>query len=140
VRKLVAISALVARSGADAQFWEWMRNARLENMPIKLQEAYRAVAPHPENLRTFHDKAAQRMRDFRDVPQELLRAIQAPTLVVQGDADVVRPEHGIELFRTLPHAELAILPGTDHMSIMGRADALVPIVERFLDASPSGAR
>lgn len=134
VRRIVAISALVGRSGADAVFWEWMKNARLENMPVELQEAYRRVAPHPENLRLFHDKAAQRVRDFKDIPADALRAITAPTLVVCGDRDVVRPEHAVELFRLLPHAEVAILPATDHMAIMTRPELLVPLIERFLDA------
>lgn len=134
VRKLVATSAFFKRDGADPWFWEAMKNARLENMPAELQEAYRKVAPHPENLRSFHDKAAQRMRDFKDIPEAAIRAITAPTLVLVGDADVVRPEHAIELFRLLPHAQLAILPDTNHMALMTRTDWLMTLVGRFLDA------
>ena len=137
VRKLVPISTLVFRHGAPAQLWEWMKQAQLENMPQELQDAYRKVAPHPENLRLFHDKAAQRMRDFEDVPAELLRGIMAPTLVVCGDRDVVLPEHAIELFRLLPRAQVALLPNTDHGSIMRQPDVLVPLIERFLAAPMS---
>jgi pimeloyl-ACP methyl ester carboxylesterase len=116
-------------------FWEAMKNARLENMPMELQEAYRKVAPHPENLRSFHDKAAQRMREFKDIPADAIGAIAAPTLVMIGDADVVRPEHAVELIRLLPHAQLAILPGTDHMAIMTRTDWLVTMIGGFLDSA-----
>ena len=137
VRKVVAISALAKRDGGYPWLWEAMKNARLENMPQELQEAYRKVAPHPENLRTFHDKAAQRMRDFKDIPDDAIRAISAPTLVVIGDADVVRPEHAVELVRLLPHARLAVLPGTDHMTMMTRTDWLVPMIGEFLDAAGS---
>jgi pimeloyl-ACP methyl ester carboxylesterase len=137
VRRLVAISALFGRDGTDPQFWEWMKNARLENMPAELQYAYLAVAPHPENLRLFHDKAARRVRDFQDIPLEKIRAIAAPALVICGDADVVRPEHAVALTRLLPHAQLAILPGTDHMKLMTRADWLVPMIDAFLDAAPA---
>ncbi len=137
VRKLIAISTFFSRDGGPPQFWEWMKNARLENMPAELQAAYRAVAPHPENLRLFHDKAAQRMRDFKDLPLEQLHAIAAPTLVVCGDADVVRPEHAVALSRLLPHAQLAILPGTDHMAMMTRSVSLVPMIETFLAAPNS---
>jgi hypothetical protein len=31
--------------------------------------------------------------------------------VIVGDADVMRPEHAVDLFRLLPHARLAVLPG-----------------------------
>jgi len=135
VRKLVVTSAFFKRDGGYPWFWEAMKNARLENMPMELQEAYRKVAPHPENLRSFHDKAAQRMRDFKDIPADAIRAIAAPTLVMIGDADVVRPEHAVELIRLLPHAQLAVLPGTDHMTIMTRTDWLVTMIGGFLDSA-----
>ena len=133
VHKLVAVSTLISRAGADAGFWNFMANARLENMPQELQEAYLSVAPHPENLRMFHDKAAQRMREFKDLPADAIRGITAPTLVIVGDADVVRPEHAIETFRLLPHARLAVLPGTDHMHVMERTEWLTPMIEEFLN-------
>ena len=111
-----------------------MANAKLENMPQELQEAYLKVAPHPENLRMFHDKAAQRMRDFKDIPDDAIRDITAPTLVMVGDADVVRPEHAVEMFRLLPHAQLAVIPGTNHMELTARTVWLVPMIGLFLDS------
>jgi pimeloyl-ACP methyl ester carboxylesterase len=134
VRKLVAASALLKRDGADPAFWNAMANARLENMPQELQQEYLKVAPHPENLRLLHDKAAQRMREFKDIPTDAIRSITAPTLIIVGDADVIRPEHAVEAFRLLPHARLAVLPGTDHMKVTARTDWLVPMIGEFLDA------
>lgn len=118
-----------------------MAQAQLENMPKELREAYLEVAPHPENLRTFFDKAAQRMRDdFKDIPADAIRGITAPTLVLVGDADVMRPEHAVETFRFLLHAQLAVLPGTDHMKMMTRTEWLVPMVGTFLDAAVPTAK
>jgi pimeloyl-ACP methyl ester carboxylesterase len=119
VRKLVVASALFRRDGAFPWLWDAMAMARLENMPSELQEAYLEVAPHPENLRMFHDKAAQRVREFKDIPTDAIRSIAAPTLIVVGDMDVVRPEHAVETFRLLQDAQLAVLPGTDHMTVTG---------------------
>jgi hypothetical protein len=39
-------------------------------------------------------------------------------LLMIADGDIVRPEHAVEMFRLLPHAQLAILPGTDHMPLV----------------------
>lgn len=111
-----------------------MASARLENMPQELQEAYLKVAPQPEHLRMMHDKAAHRMRGFKDIAAHEIRRITAPTLLVIGDADVIRPEHAVEMFRLLPHAQLAILPGTDHMQVTARSEWLVPMIDTFLDA------
>ncbi len=38
-----------------------------------------------------------------------------------GDADVNHPEHAGEMFRLLPHAQLAVLPGSDHGIYLGEA-------------------
>jgi len=46
----------------------------------------------------------------------------------------MRPERAVETFRLLPHAKLAVLPGTDHLAIMTRTDWLAPMVVGFLDA------
>lgn len=133
VRKLILASALSKREGAYPWLWEAMANAQLENMPKELQEAYLKAAPRPENLRLFHDKAAQRMRDFKDIPVDAIRGIGAPAFVIVGDADVIRPEHAVEMFRALPHARLAVLPGTDHMQVTARTEWLVPAISAFLD-------
>jgi len=133
VRKLVLASTLVNRAGAYPWLWEAMADARLENMPENLQAAYRQVAPQPEHLRLMHDKAAQRMRDFKDIADDAIRGVIAPTLVVVGDADVIRPEHAVELFRLLPRAQLAVLPGTDHMQLTARTGWLMEMLGRFLE-------
>jgi len=57
-----------------------------------------------------------------------------PTLVLAGDADVVRPEHAVSTYRLLPHARLAVLPGTDHMNVTARPEWLAPMIGEFLDA------
>ena len=75
---------------------------------------------------------------------EAIRAIKAPTLLIIGDPDVVRPEHTVELFRLLgggvagdlvglPRAQLAVLPGTTHLTLVDRVELLVPMVTQFLD-------
>jgi pimeloyl-ACP methyl ester carboxylesterase len=66
-------------------------------------------------------------------------------LIVIGDSDIVRPEHAVEMFRLLgggvfgdlaglPQSQLAILPGTTHVSLPSRADLLLAIIPPFLDA------
>lgn len=134
VRKLVVASAMFKRDGLYPEFWESMKHATLQSMPADLREAYLRVAPQPERLRTFHDKSAKRMLEFKDWRPEDIRSIGAPTLVMIADGDIVRPEHAVEMFRLLPHAQLAVLPGTDHMSLVQRADWQVSMIEAFLDA------
>jgi pimeloyl-ACP methyl ester carboxylesterase len=140
VRKLIVASAMFKRDGCAPEFWESFETATLKDMPAELRDAYVRTAPHPEALPTFFAKSVARMRAFKDVRPEEIRSIRAPTLVLIGDADIVRPEHAVELFRLLQHGALAVLPATNHMQIVGRWP--VPTIEAFLDAPspPSDAR
>lgn len=134
VRKLIVESAMFQRDGSDSVFWKSFEHAKLDDMPLELRKAYLGTAPHPEDLPTFFTKSVQRMLHFRGWTPEEIRSINAPTLVLIGDHDIVRPEHAVRMFRLLPNARLAILPGTDHMTIVNRSDWLIPMVESFLDA------
>jgi pimeloyl-ACP methyl ester carboxylesterase len=136
VRKLVVASGFFQREGSSYPwFWEGFAGAKLEQMPKELREAYLEIASHPENLQSFFDKCVERMRHFPDITAETIRGITAPALIIVGDADVMRPEHAVELFRLLPHARLAVLPGTDHMALMRRTAWLAPMVDEFLNAA-----
>jgi pimeloyl-ACP methyl ester carboxylesterase len=81
-----------------------------------------------------------------------IAALTMPTLLIFGDADSIRPEHILELFRLLgggqgdpgweaaPAAnQLAILPGTTHYTILDRPEPLLAALVPFLDAPvPAG--
>jgi len=134
VRKLVIESAMFRRDGLVPGFWDSMQHATLDGMPRELKDAYLKSAPHPEALQSFHDKCRDRMLQFKDWPEDDIRSIRAPTLVMIGDADIITPEHAVAMFRLLPHGQLAILPGTDHLSIVRRAEWQVSMIEAFLRA------
>ncbi len=122
VRKLVVASAMFRRDGLYPEMWEFMRKTTFEDMPRVLKEAYREVSPHPERLPSFFDKSVRRMLAFRDWPAEHIRSIRSPTLLLIGDADNVRPEHAVEMFRLLPRGRLAVIPG-GHGAAIGEASA-----------------
>jgi pimeloyl-ACP methyl ester carboxylesterase len=134
VRKLVVASGFFSRDGADQGFWNGFAMATLDTMPKELRDSYLEVAPHPENLQSMFNKSVQRMRNFNDIPPDAVRTITAPTLIVCGDTDVMRPEHAVQEFRLLPHAQLAVLPRTNHTQVTARTSWLVPMIEDFLDA------
>ncbi|MCB9232078.1 MAG: alpha/beta hydrolase [Bacteroidia bacterium] len=142
VRRLILASALARRDGMPDWFWGFMENASLQNMPQALQEAYLKVAPDPAGLQIMHDRDAFRMVHFRDIPTEKIQALQVPTLIINGDQDVVTPDHALWLQRQIPNSRLAILPG-GHGEYLGeittlkagfRAEDLlaVRVVEMFL--------
>jgi len=54
------------------------------------------------------------LREQPDISVESLGTLQAPTLVMAGDEDIVRPEHTLEMYRAPPNAHLCIFPGATH--------------------------
>ena len=147
VRKLVLASITYTMSGIHPGLIEGLGNMTPEMMHGSPWHAeYLRIAPHPENFATLFAKKTQMDRQIRDIPAESIRAIKAPTLLIIGDSDLVRPEHAVEMFRLLgggvfgdtpaglPHSQLAVLPGTSHVSLVSRAELLIPMITSFLDA------
>ncbi len=143
VRKLVFASSITKRDGAQPRLWEFMKQADFSNMPQPLKDAFLRVNPDVGQLKTMHDKDAARMQGFTDVADDAVRSVRAPTLIVLGDQDIVRPEHAVELTRLISGARLLILPG-GHGDYLGEAvttrkDTCYPeltarLIEEFLDS------
>jgi pimeloyl-ACP methyl ester carboxylesterase len=134
---------MTRRDGAQPELWEFMKQADFSNMPQPLKDAFLRVNPSSQQLRTMHDKDAARMRNFRDVPNEVVQSVRSPTLIVVGDRDIVRLEHAVELTRLISGARLLILPGGhgDYLgeAVMTQEDTHYPeltarLIEEFLDA------
>ena len=151
VRKLVVASA---SSRSDTVYPEVL--AMIETITPEIfagtpfHEEYERVAPKPDAFPALVEKLKDLDAQPFAWPDEDIRAIEAPTLIVMGDADIVRPEHAVELFRLrgggvpgdlagLPNARLAVLPGTTHIGVIERAAWLLPMIEEFLAAPLPGA-
>ena len=146
VRKLVLASVTYKLDGVHPGLMEGLTEMRPEMMyGSPWHEEYMRIAPRPEDFATLFAKKTQMDREIQDLPAEVIEAIDAPTLLIIGDSDIVRPEHAVEMFRLLgggvmgdltglPKSQLAILPGTTHATLVERADWLVSMITAFLDA------
>jgi pimeloyl-ACP methyl ester carboxylesterase len=106
-------------------------------------EAYQRVAPDPEAWTSLVLKVNELDRVGLSWPRERLAALTVPSLLIIGDADVVTPEHTVEMFRLLgggvpgdlvgiPRAQLAVLPGTTHVGMLDRVEWLSSMILAFL--------
>jgi pimeloyl-ACP methyl ester carboxylesterase len=111
-------------------------------------QAYRRVAPDPDAWTSLVVKLNELDRAGHSWPRERIAQMQAPTLLINGDADIVRPEHVVEMFRLLgggvpgglvglPQSQLALLPGTSHEGLLDRVDWLASMILAFLRPDPS---
>lgn len=144
VRSLVFASAMTRRDGAQSELWQFMAQADFSTMPRPLKDAFLRVNPDTAQLRVMHDKDAERMRNFQDVPAALLGSVRARTLILIGDRDIVTPGHAVELTRLIPGARLMVVPG-GHGDYLGEAvmtaresrqpELTAGMIELFLDAA-----
>lgn len=142
VNKLILGSALAKRSGMPDWFWGFMESAKLEQMPKELQDGFLKVNPDKNALLKMHNRDAYRMAQFKDISDEQLKSINKPTLIINGETDVVKSEHARELQVLIPNSVLAILPGL-HGQYLGEVTTLGPnfkesdlainIIEEFLN-------
>jgi len=142
VNKLVIASAFYSREGTPAGFWSGFDRASLDNMPQIYKDEYLKIGDKAGLINMFN-RDVERMRTFKGWEKEALSTIQAPSLIVIGDQDLTTPEHAVEMYRLLPNARLAIIPG-NHGSFMGEAMSpdphskvpglFVALVDEFLAA------
>jgi pimeloyl-ACP methyl ester carboxylesterase len=137
VRKLVLACTFYKRDGAYSWLWDGFPHASLDNMPKYLRDAYLGIDHNDSaGLEKMFHRDVQRMIDFKDWPDDSIRAIQSPALVMIADQDVTRPEHAVEMYRTLPHARLIVLPG-HHGEFLEKGGPLTmcaaAMIDQFLD-------
>ena len=151
VNRLVVVSTVFKLDGWYPEVRTAMSHLSAEAAeqmkPSPLYQSYARVAPRPADWPVLVTKLGSLIRTDFDWSKEV-GAIQAPTLLVFGDADAVRPEHAIEFFQLLgggkkdggwdgsgiSKARLAILPGVTHYNMLA-SPHLGPVVTEFLTAT-----
>jgi pimeloyl-ACP methyl ester carboxylesterase len=157
VRKLVLASASFRSDGMHAVALEMFPSITPElfaGSPIEAD--YQRLAPDPDAFPALVEKLTALDSTHYAWPEDDVRGIAAPTLIVVGDSDGIRLDHAVELFALrgggvmgdlegLPESQLAVLPGTAHFAppgsgLLDRSDWLVAMIARFLDPPAAAAR
>jgi pimeloyl-ACP methyl ester carboxylesterase len=103
------------------------------------RDNFTRVNPKPETFDEVVTKLNVLLTNWTGWTEDQLRSIRVPTLVAIGDNDFTRIEHAAEMYRLIPNAKLAVLPGTTHISISERGAWLEPMLEELFetDAAPA---
>jgi pimeloyl-ACP methyl ester carboxylesterase len=148
-RSVTVLSASHASAGMQQELLDMIPTITPEMFAGSPFEAtYRATAPDPDSFPVL----VQKLKTLDETPFDWtadVPGIAAPSMVVVGDADAVRVEHAVELFRLLgggamgdlsglSRARLAVLPGTTHFmppgsGLLDRHEWLLPMLTAFLD-------
>ena len=135
VRRLVAIGGPLGAYGASIEDLE----SDAEVTPEFMQQQVPDLVARRKKQMIHPEQWDQLIRDLNAmydrmvyVKQEELRAIKAPTLIMAGDKDEIRKEHFVEIFKLLPSAQMAIIPGCGHVIFRCKPDLSIKIMSDFL--------
>jgi pimeloyl-ACP methyl ester carboxylesterase len=153
VSKLVSLSATYRQDGwypATLKGIEGVKATMFAGTPV--EKAFKEHTSNPEAFDAYLEKMKVLNIDDQNISDAQMRSISAKTMVIIGDADSVKPEHAVAMFKLrgggdeeaaasgmlqqVPTARLVILPATSHIGISAESAVLVPMVSAFLDDVP----
>jgi pimeloyl-ACP methyl ester carboxylesterase len=146
VRKVVSVSAFFHSDGLVKEALDAFPKLTADafaGSPIETE--YQKLSPTPNDFPSFVKRVVAMQLKPYDFGADRLKATKAPFLFIHGDADGVRLDHIAEMFRLKgdeihgdlrPRSEsrLAVLPNTTHVTLMEKGNAIIPMVNDFLDA------
>lgn len=147
VRKVVSISAAFRLDGFVTEALDAFPKLTADaftGSPIETE--YKKLSPTSNEFPNFVKRVIEIQLKPYDFGAGKFEATRAPFLFIHGDADGVRLDHIAEMFRLKgdeihgdlrPRSEsrLAVLPNTTHVTLMEKANTIIPMVNDFLDAT-----
>jgi pimeloyl-ACP methyl ester carboxylesterase len=133
VRKLVLMGANFSADGLTREAAETFKPDTPTSVVPLMHETWKVNAVEPDRFDAVLEKMQQCWFDYA-IPTADLARITAPTLVMVGDDDITRFEHTIELYDTIPDAQLAVIPGASHLVPLEKPDLVNQLVLDFLAA------
>ena len=150
VNKLVSLSATYRKDGLYPSLLEGIEGQSTTAFDgTSVERAFKEHTPDPAAFGAYLEKMKVLGIDDQNISDAQMRSIPAKTMVIAGDADAVKPEHALAMFKLrgggdeeaaasgvlqqVPAARLVILPATSHIGIFGESAVLAPMVSAFLD-------
>jgi pimeloyl-ACP methyl ester carboxylesterase len=133
VKRIVMISGGFDKSGEAMPGMEWDVDA----IETFLGQAYAEVSPDGAgHFRVVATKIGEMFAKEPHLDVAELAKVQARSLVLQADDDLTTLEHTIAMYRALPNAELAIVPGTSHFLTQEKPHLVNALLLDFLTREP----
>jgi pimeloyl-ACP methyl ester carboxylesterase len=150
VNKLVSLSATYRKDGLYPSLLEGIEGQSATAFAgTSVEKAFKEHTPDAAAFDAYLEKMKVLGIEDQNISDAQMRSIPAKTMVIAGDADAVKPEHALAMFKLrgggdeeaaasgvlqhVPAARLVILPATSHIGIFGESAVLVPMVIAFLD-------
>ncbi|CAB3792299.1 alpha/beta fold hydrolase [Pararobbsia alpina] len=99
---------------------------------------YAELSATPDDFDAFVGAVSEMMKTQPNYSARDLAEIRAPVAIVQSEFDeFIKPEHAEYLARSIPGAELILLPGVSHFAPLQRPAQFNRAIHAFLDKLPT---
>ena len=130
VRRLVFFSGVFHHEG-------WAPGVLEGEPPDFFRESYGELSPDGiDHYDTMVAKWAEMHAQDPALDHDDLGRVACRTLVVVADDDEVQLDHAVAMYRSLPDAELAVVPGTSHGLLPEKPDLCNLLITEFLTRDP----
>jgi pimeloyl-ACP methyl ester carboxylesterase len=153
VDKLVSLSATYRQDGWYPSVLKGIEGLTAEAFAgTPVEKAFKEHTPDAKAYDAYLEKMKVLNIEDQNISDAQMRSMSAKTMVIVGDADGVKPEHALAMFKLrggadeeaaasgtlqdVPAARLVILPAMSHIGISAETAVLVPMVSAFLDDVP----
>jgi pimeloyl-ACP methyl ester carboxylesterase len=133
VRKLVWIDQYVTLADAPPGLVPFLASMSVDTAPEPFVELYGAVSPDgPDHFSVVLDKLRTLWTGATGVDVADFEHVVASTLLLAADDGGMTLEHLAAIRRSLPDAQVAVVPGTSHALLMEKPNLLNQLLLDFL--------
>ena len=114
-RKLAVTGSNIRTDGNIEGALNWLVTVKPEDFAPEFREVYERLSPDgPSHWPVVLERIQRMWAVEPDYTLEQMASIQAPTLVIVGDRDLITAEHAVEMFRAISDAQLCVIPNAGH--------------------------
>lgn len=135
VKKIIASGVNSRMDGINSEVLEYLKLINptfIETNQKEWLADYLSKSPEKDNWEKYIKDMARMYSKNVLIPEQTLSNISAEVLFVFGDRDVIKLEHGIELYRTITGSSFCVLPNTPHEVFSENPELISKIGIEFL--------
>jgi pimeloyl-ACP methyl ester carboxylesterase len=133
-------TAAFAAASNTAGYHSYVAKALSELNPKTIENQYQwwlephlKRTPQKDKWKKFIEDFAMMCATPEIVSDSKLKSITTKVLIVQGDNDIVKPEHGVKLHQSIKGSQFCIIPAASHFVLFEKPQLLNQIVIDFFE-------
>jgi len=138
VKKVIASGANSSLDGLQPEVIGYLKQITPDFIEANQKEwlmDYQSKSPEKDKWKKYIADMSKMYSQEKIIDSVKLSQISAKVLLVYGDKDLIKLEHGLEMYQTIPGSEFCVLPNTPHEVFRDNPELINKIGIEFLTKS-----